>query len=183
MPIWEYDFRMARAATTTDAFNAVAEPRRRQLLELLAQGEKPVNELVGMTDLTQPVVSKHLRVLRDIGLVTSREEGQHRYYRLDPEPLVPVDEWVGAFLGVIDGNDAPATTAWTPDGRSVSVRRGGAAGRTTVEVGAELGRVMAEASHRASAAFAGAHQGWERVVDRSLRRRGRRGEGDGDVSV
>ena len=69
MPIWEYDSTMARAATTQDAFNAVAEPRRRQILDLLAGGELPVNDLVARLGLAQPLVSKHLRVLREVGLV------------------------------------------------------------------------------------------------------------------
>ncbi|MDP9825834.1 ArsR/SmtB family transcription factor [Kineosporia succinea] len=88
---------MARAATTTDAFSAVAEPRRRQLLLLLARGELPVNDLVGMTDLAQPVVSKHLRVLREVGLVTARDEGRQRLYRLNPEGLQPIHDWLASF--------------------------------------------------------------------------------------
>jgi len=78
---------MARAATTTDAFNAVAEPRRRQILDLLAEGERPVNDLVERLGLAQPQVSKHLRVLREVGLVDVRDEGRRRFYRLNGEPL------------------------------------------------------------------------------------------------
>ncbi len=74
---------MARAATTADAFNAVAEPRRRQILDLLADGERPVNDLVLLLGLTQPQVSKHLRVLREVGAVDVREEGRQRLYRLN----------------------------------------------------------------------------------------------------
>ncbi|MCE0539997.1 metalloregulator ArsR/SmtB family transcription factor [Kineosporia rhizophila] len=88
---------MARAATTTDAFNAVAEPRRRQILELLAQGERPVGELAGLTELAQPVVSKHLRVLREVGLVTVREVGRQRVYRLDVAPLGEIRTWLSSF--------------------------------------------------------------------------------------
>src|SRR5262245_59060153 len=73
--------RMARAATTTDAFNAVAEPRRRQILDVLAGGERPVNDLVSLLGLAQPQVSKHLRVLREVGAVDVREEGRQRLYR------------------------------------------------------------------------------------------------------
>ena len=69
---------MARAATTADAFNAVAEPRRREILDLLAKGERPVNDLVRQLRLGQPQVSKHLRVLREVGLVHVREDGRHR---------------------------------------------------------------------------------------------------------
>jgi DNA-binding transcriptional ArsR family regulator len=86
--------RMARAATTTDAFNAVAEPRRRQILDLLAGGERAVNDLVKEVGLAQPQVSKHLRVLREVGAVTVREAGRQRLYRLNGEALKPIHDWV-----------------------------------------------------------------------------------------
>jgi len=85
---------MARAATTTDAFNAVAEPRRRQILDALAGGEQSVNDLVERLGVAQPVVSKHLRVLREVGLVRVRDEGRQRIYRLDAQPLREVFDWV-----------------------------------------------------------------------------------------
>lgn len=85
---------MARAATTTDAFNAVAEPRRREILDLLAKGERPVNDLVRELKLGQPQVSKHLRVLRRVGLVHAREAGRHRLYRLNGGPLKSIHDWV-----------------------------------------------------------------------------------------
>jgi DNA-binding transcriptional ArsR family regulator len=88
---------MARAATTTDAFNAVAEPRRRQILDLLAQGELPVNDLVGLLGLAQPQVSKHLRVLREVDLVRVRDEGRQRLYRLNAEPLRPLYDWLSKY--------------------------------------------------------------------------------------
>ena len=88
---------MARAATTTDAFNAVAEPRRRQILDLLAQGEKPVNDLVERLRVAQPVVSKHLRVLRQVGLVEARDEGRHRIYSLNGHRLKPIHDWVQSY--------------------------------------------------------------------------------------
>jgi DNA-binding transcriptional ArsR family regulator len=88
---------MARAATTTDAFNAVAEPRRRQILDLLAQGEMPVNDLVELLGLAQPQVSKHLRVLREVDLVRVRDEGRQRMYRLNSEPLKPIHEWLRRY--------------------------------------------------------------------------------------
>ena len=88
---------MARAATTTDAFNAVAEPRRRQILDLLADGERPVNDLVAMLGLGQPQVSKHLRVLREVGLVAVRDEGRQRLYRINGTALKPVHDWVKDF--------------------------------------------------------------------------------------
>src|ERR687893_939338 len=85
---------MARAATTTDAFNAVAEPRRRQILDLLATAERPVNDLVRITGLAQPQVSKHLRVLREVGAVEVREDGRQRLYRLNGQALKPIHDWV-----------------------------------------------------------------------------------------
>jgi DNA-binding transcriptional ArsR family regulator len=85
---------MARAATTADAFNAVAEPRRREILDLLAGGERPVNELVGLLGLTQPQVSKHLRVLREVGAVAVRDAGRQRLYRVDGRALKPIHDWV-----------------------------------------------------------------------------------------
>ena len=94
MPIWVYYHRMARAPTTTDAFNAVAEPRRRQILDVLAGGERPVNALVARLGLAQPQVSKHLRVLREVGLVDVRDEGRQRMYRLNGQSLKPIHDWV-----------------------------------------------------------------------------------------
>ena len=88
---------MARAATTADAFNAVAEPRRRQILDLLAGGERPVNDLVVQLGLAQPQVSKHLRVLREVGLVDVRDEGRQRLYRLNGRGLKPIHDWVSAY--------------------------------------------------------------------------------------
>ncbi|MDA0242947.1 MAG: metalloregulator ArsR/SmtB family transcription factor [Chloroflexi bacterium] len=85
---------MARASTTTDAFNAVAEPRRRQILDILAEGERSVNELVAQLDLIQPLVSKHLKVLREVGLVEVRTEGKQRLYRLNGQALKPIYNWV-----------------------------------------------------------------------------------------
>ncbi len=94
MPISAYLSIMARAATTTDAFNAVAEPRRREILDVLARGERPVNDLVALLGVAQPVVSKHLRVLREVGLVEVRDQGRQRLYRLNGEPLKPIHDWV-----------------------------------------------------------------------------------------
>jgi len=88
---------MARAATTTDAFNAVAEPRRREILDLLAAGERPVNEVVRLLGMSQPLVSKHLRVLREVGAVEVREEGRLRLYRLNALALRPIHDWVKSY--------------------------------------------------------------------------------------
>jgi DNA-binding transcriptional ArsR family regulator len=85
---------MARAATTADAFNAVAEPRRRQILDVLTGGERPVNDLVAELELAQPQVSKHLRVLREVGLVDVRGDGRRRLYRLNGHALKPIHDWV-----------------------------------------------------------------------------------------
>jgi DNA-binding transcriptional ArsR family regulator len=85
---------MARAATTADAFNAVAEPRRRQILDALAGGERPVNDLVTLVGLAQPQVSKHLKVLREVGLVDARDNGRQRIYRLRGQSLKPIHDWV-----------------------------------------------------------------------------------------
>jgi DNA-binding transcriptional ArsR family regulator len=88
---------VARAATTTDAFNAVAEPRRREILDALASGERPVNDLVGLLGLPQPQVSKHLRVLREVGAVEVRDQGRQRLYRLNGLALKPIHDWVSAY--------------------------------------------------------------------------------------
>jgi DNA-binding transcriptional ArsR family regulator len=88
---------MARAATTADAFNAIAEARRRQILDVLAGGERGVNDLVESLGLPQPLVSKHLRVLREVGLVDVREDGRQRMYRLNAQSLKPVHDWVSGY--------------------------------------------------------------------------------------
>ena len=90
---------MARAATTADAFNAVAELSRRQILDVLAGGERPVNDLVTELGIGQPQVSKHLRVLRQVGLVDSRDVGRQRMYRLDGHALKPIHDWVKNYEG------------------------------------------------------------------------------------
>ena len=88
---------MARAATTSDAFNAIAEPQRRRILTLLKERERPVNELARALRMTQPRASKHLRVLREVGLVRVREAGRQRVYALDARGLKPIHAWVGGF--------------------------------------------------------------------------------------
>jgi len=88
---------VARAATTADAFNAVAEPRRRQILDVLAGGERSVNDLVAQLGFAQPQVSKHLRVLREVGAVAVREDGRRRLYRLNGAALKPIHDWVKAY--------------------------------------------------------------------------------------
>src|SRR5215207_6457762 len=88
---------MARAATTADTFNAVAEPRSRAILDVLAGGERPVNDLVAELGLAQPQVSKHLRVLREVGAVDVRDEGRQRLYRVNGEALKPIHDWVKSY--------------------------------------------------------------------------------------
>jgi DNA-binding transcriptional ArsR family regulator len=88
---------MARAATTSDVFNAVAEPRRREILTLLVVKELPVGEIVAVLKLDQPSVSKHLRVLRDVGLVHVRRNGRHKLYRTNAQAIRPLHEWAEIF--------------------------------------------------------------------------------------
>jgi DNA-binding transcriptional ArsR family regulator len=97
MPITVYIDGMARAATTADAFNAVAEPRRRAILDALAGGERAVNDLVHVLGMAQPQVSKHLRVLREVGAVEVREAGRQRLYRLNGAALKPIHDWVKEY--------------------------------------------------------------------------------------
>ena len=88
---------MARAATTSDVFNAIAEPRRREILGLLVVKELPVGEIVALVKLDQPSVSKHLRVLRDVGLVHVRRNGRHKLYRTNAHAIRPLYEWAETF--------------------------------------------------------------------------------------
>jgi DNA-binding transcriptional ArsR family regulator len=90
-------FVMARAATTSDAFNAIAEPRRRAILNYLALEERPVGDIVARLHLEQPSVSKHLRVLRDVGLVQARRNGRNMFYRTNSEAIRPLYEWTRTF--------------------------------------------------------------------------------------
>jgi DNA-binding transcriptional ArsR family regulator len=92
-----YCFVMARASTTSDAFNAVAEPRRREILSYLAGAERPVGEIVVALGMEQPSVSKHLRVLRDVGLVRMRCQGRQKLYRTNAEAIRPLHDWAGTF--------------------------------------------------------------------------------------
>lgn len=88
---------MARAATTSDVFNAIAEPQRRDLLVLLRGGERPVTSLADELGISQPGASKHLRVLREVGLVRERRAGRQRLYSIEARGLRPVHEWTGGF--------------------------------------------------------------------------------------
>ncbi|MEM6747504.1 MAG: metalloregulator ArsR/SmtB family transcription factor [Pseudomonadota bacterium] len=88
---------MARLKTTNDVFNAIAEPKRRKLIELIAGREIAVGNLVDETRWPQPAVSKHLAVLREVGLVSERKEGRCRIYRIEPDKLRPIQEWIHQF--------------------------------------------------------------------------------------
>jgi DNA-binding transcriptional ArsR family regulator len=97
MPISEYDRLMARASTTSDVFNAIADAHRRDVLDALIAGEKAVGEIVNDLSMSQPQVSKHLRVLSEVGLVRCRADGRRRLYRLEPACLRPLREWLAAY--------------------------------------------------------------------------------------
>jgi DNA-binding transcriptional ArsR family regulator len=97
MPISEYDASVARSSTTSDVFNAVAEAHRREILDALITGEKAVGEIVNDVSMSQPQVSKHLRVLSEVGLVRCRAEGRRRLYRLEPARLRPLREWLAKY--------------------------------------------------------------------------------------
>src|ERR1700732_3369005 len=107
MPISVYDGAMARAATTSDVFNAIAERQRREILVLLRAGEGPVTELAQQLGMSQPGASKHLRVLREVGLVGDRKAGKQRLYGLDAGGLRPVHEWAGGVEGVWEESFGP----------------------------------------------------------------------------
>ena len=97
MSISEYVGVVARSPTTSDVFNAVAEARRREILDALMAGEKPVGAIVNDLSMSQPQVSKHLRVLSEVGLVRCRAEGRRRLYRLEPARLRPLHEWLAKY--------------------------------------------------------------------------------------
>jgi DNA-binding transcriptional ArsR family regulator len=114
---------MARAATTADVFNAVAEPRRREILDLVARDELSVSELVERLEIPQPQVSKHLRVLRAVDVVRVRTDGRRRLYRANPEALRPIHEWVSGYaaaweerFGELDEVLSELTREEQPDG-------------------------------------------------------------------
>jgi DNA-binding transcriptional ArsR family regulator len=97
MPISEYDRPVARASTTSDVFNAIADIHRREILDALIEGEKAVGAIVSDLSMSQPQVSKHLRVLSEVGLVRCRTEGRRRLYRLEPARLQPFRDWLAKY--------------------------------------------------------------------------------------
>ena len=102
MPIVEYVVVVARASTTSDVFNAVADVHRREILDALITGEKPVGAIVSDLSMSQPQVSKHLRVLSEVGLVKCRADGRRRLYRLEPGRLRPLHEWLARYERVLN---------------------------------------------------------------------------------
>ena len=102
MPISEYDRSVARSSTTSDVFNAIGDVHRREILDVLIAGEKTVGAIVDDLSMPQPQVSKHLRVLSDVGLVTCRAEGRRRLYRLEPAHLRPLHDWVAKYERAIN---------------------------------------------------------------------------------
>ena len=97
MPISEYDGAVARSSTTLDVFNAIGEARRREILDTLIAGEKAVGTIVNDLSMSQPQVSKHLRVLSEVGLVRCRAEGRRRLYSLEPARLQPFHDWLAKY--------------------------------------------------------------------------------------
>src|SRR5450432_4006924 len=103
MPIWPYDCSMARASTTADVFNAIGDARRREILDVLIDGERSVGAIVDELAMSQPQVSKHLRVLSEVGLVRCRAVGRRRFYRVDPTSLRPLGDWVAKYERIWNG--------------------------------------------------------------------------------
>ena len=97
MPISAYNSAVARSSTTSDVFNAIGDAHRRAVLDALIAGEKAVGAIVNDLSLSQPQVSKHLRVLSEVGLVRCRAEGRRRLYRLEPARLRPLHEWLARY--------------------------------------------------------------------------------------
>ncbi len=145
-----------------DIFDVLADPTRRDLLRVLldskladepASGELSVGEMVGTLKLSQPTISKHLKVLRDIGLVSVREEGQHRFYRLDPGPLEVLEDWLVPFmaldLGVPDGEvGMTVLSAWAGENLRAPLRRVAAVIHDPSEAGVTVGKRVADGTRR-----------------------------------
>ncbi len=152
-----------------DIFDVIADPNRRELLRVLldsqldhrqGKGEVSVGGLVEALGLTQPTVSKHLKVLRDSGLVVVREEGQHRFYRLESAPLEELEDWLMPFLGTDEfgAGDAGATAfaAWAGSGLPKPLRRVAETLDHPAGAGTAVGRTAAEASHQVRSVIEGA---------------------------
>ena len=171
-----------------DLFAVIADGTRRDLLAVLlearvsgdpATGDVSVGELVSRLGISQPTVSKHLRVLRDAGLVHVREGGQHRFYGIDTAPLETVEDWLIPFLGVeveIDTAAGGAFAAWAGASVPAPFRRAAESIPDAGDVGSSLGRAVADAQHRASSALHDASSALdERVIEPVRKRLGRGG--------
>ena len=184
-----------------DIFDVIADPNRREILRVLLesqlergqnQGEVSVGGLVDALGLTQPTVSKHLKVLRDSGLVVAREDGQHRFYRLESHPLEALEDWLIPFLGndevgVNDAASATAFAAWAGSDLPEPLRRVAATIEHPADAGTAVGRRAAAASHQVRSVIEGATHALEeasakvekKVIDpirEKLSRRGDSGE-------
>lgn len=160
-----------------DIFDVIADSNRRELLRVLLEsqleqgahsGEVSVSGLVDALGLTQPTVSKHLKVLRESGLVVVREEGQHRFYRLESAPLEALEDWLIPFLGAseVDAGDAAGATAfaaWAGSGLPKSFRRVAETLDHASDAGAAVGRTAADASHQVRSVIEGATHALEGV--------------------
>lgn len=171
----------------TDIFGVVADATRRELLQVLleryvapdsATGDISVGELVEKLGLSQPTVSKHLKVLRDSGLVAVREVGQHRYYRLEPGPLDDIEEWIVPFLSVeaLGGGRDPreaygAFAAWSGVQMPAPLRRAGESLQHPGDAGTAVGRAVADATHGTRHRFEEASEAVERKVIDPLRKK------------
>lgn len=180
-----------------DIFDVIADPNRREILRVLqesqhdhgnSKGEVSVGGLVDALGLSQPTVSKHLKVLRDNGLVDVREDGQHRFYRLQPAPLEVLEDWLVPFLGPDDGLSgidvgASAFAAWAGSGLPKPLRKVAETIEHPTDAGAAVGRTAAEASHQVRVAIEGAAHAIEgasakvekKVIDPIREKLGRRG--------
>lgn len=159
----------------SDIFSVIADPTRRDLLDLLlshrpdsdGEGEASVSELVEALGLTQPTVSKHLKVLRDAGLVSVREEGQHRFYRLTPEPLEAVEDWMVPLLSAdFDSSHDGSTVfaAWAGSSLPEPLRKVAERIDQPGPTGEAIGRTAAEATHQVRTVIEGAAHAIEGVA-------------------
>jgi DNA-binding transcriptional ArsR family regulator len=164
-----------------DIFDVVSDATRRDLLQALLEryvapgsdsGEASVGELVTMLGLSQPTVSKHLRVLRDIGLVTVREEGQHRYYKLDAAPLEDIEDWLIPFLSAdFDSEGSAVFAAWSGANLPAPLRKATESLQHPGETGEAVGRAVADATHQARVVIEDASAEVERRVIAPIKKR------------
>ncbi len=166
-----------------DIFDVISDPTRRDLLQALLEryiapgsdaGEISVGELVTTLGLSQPTVSKHLRVLRDFGLVSVRDEGQHRYYTLDAAPLEAIEDWIIPFLSADFEGSADKSAvfaAWSGAQLPAPLRRATESLQHSGEAGAAVGRAVADATYQARSAIEDASHDLERRVISPIKRK------------